>query len=252
MNLSESRAVVVGGAGGIGSAIVGRLVAEGSRVAVVDCSGERLDRLRKRHAASAAQVTLDQADVSAPAYPEHFERTLEELGGVDVMIYAAAVLIDGVIVGLGPGGMVTYDHAAWRRQVDINLTGAFLSAQVAASRMIQGRTGGCLVFFSSVSRVGRAGQGCYGATKAGVVSLANSLARELAPYGIRVFSVAPGLTDTEMAMSVPQGRRQEFCESVLAGRMATCDEVAHMTVEAIRNDFVCGSVLEIHGGYLGS
>ncbi len=252
MDLSTSKAAVVGGAGGIGTAIVGRLLAEGSRVAVIDCSGENLECLRDRYAHASERMILDQADVTAPSYPELFERTLEELGGVDLLIYAAGILIDGVVVGLGPGGMVTYSQESWRRQVDVNLTGAFISAQVAAAQMIRARTRGCLAFFSSVSRLGRAGQGCYGATKAGVASLATSLARELAPYGIRAFSVAPGLTETEMAMSVPEGRRSEFVDSVLARRMATVDEVAQMTVEAIRNDYICATVLEIHGGYLGN
>lgn len=252
MNLSTSKAAVVGGAGGIGTAVVGRLLDEGSRVAVIDCSEENLERLRDQYAYASEQMIVDQADVTDASYPERFERTLEKLGGVDLLIYAAGILIDGVIVGLGPGGMISYSQASWRRQVDVNLTGAFISAQIVASQMIRTRTRGCLTFFSSVSRLGRAGQGCYGATKAGVASLATSLARELAPYGIRAFSVAPGLTETDMAMSVPEGRRSEFVESVLAQRMASADEIAHATVEAIRNDYVCATVVEVHGGYLGN
>ncbi len=252
MDLSLSKAIIVGGAGGIGTALVKRLLLEGACVAVVDACEARLARMAGQFAeVSAGQLILDHADVTRPDYSKSLEHTLDSLGRVDLMIYAAGILIDGVVVGLGPGGMATYCLASWRRQIAVNLTGAFLSAQVVAGRMIRARTRGCLVFFSSVSRQGRPGQGCYGATKAGVASLAISLARELSPYGIRAFSVAPGLTETAMAMSVPAGRREEFSDSILARRMATPDEIAHMTVEAIRNDYVCASVLEVHGGYLG-
>lgn len=251
MDLSESRAVIVGGAGGIGTAMVERLLAEGARVAVVDQCQHGLDQMAERIPAASDRLALHRADVTAADYSPALASALDSLGEVDLMIYAAGVLIDGVIVGLGPGGMASYDPDSWNHQVAVNLTGAFITAQVAAERMIRARTRGCLVFFSSVSREGRPGQGCYGATKAGVAALATSMARELAPYRIRAFSVAPGLTETAMAMSVPDARREEFSESVLARRMATADEVAHLTLEAIRNDYVCASVLEVHGGYIG-
>lgn len=251
MDLSVSRAVIVGGAGGIGTAMVERLLAEGARVAVVDQCQHSLDQITERFAAAGDRLALHRADVTAADYSPTLAGALDSLGQVDLMIYAAGVLIDGVIVGLGPGGMASYDLDSWNHQVAVNLTGAFITAQVVAERMIRARNHGCLVFFSSVSREGRPGQGCYGATKAGVTALATSMARELAPYRIRAFSVAPGLTGTAMAMSVPEARRAEFSDSVLARRMATADEVAHLTLEAVRNDYVCASVLEVHGGYIG-
>jgi NAD(P)-dependent dehydrogenase (short-subunit alcohol dehydrogenase family) len=253
MNLSDSKTIITGGAGGIGSAIGIRLLESGGQVGVLDNSPDRLQALRDRLTAAGneAAVSFHRADVTNLEQTEKaIASCVDRMNGINLLICAAGILVDGVVVGLGPGGVVRYSLDAWRRQLDVNLTGGFIAARVAAEHMILGRTRGCVILFSSISRFGRAGQTCYGATKAGVASLARSLAEDLAPYGIRAFSIAPGLTETGMALGVAEGRRAEFVQSVLLNRMGTPDEIAHLTLAAAENPYVNATTIDIHGGYL--
>lgn len=251
---SSIKAVITGGAGGIGAAIADQICHLGGQVSVIDNSTERLEQLEQRFVTrnDKCSVIIQHADVTdAQGMASAIKDSAEQMGGINVVICAAAILIDGVIVGLGPGGVRRYSHEDWQRQLDVNLTGSFVTAQIAAEMMILARTSGCIVLFSSISRHGRPGQSCYGATKAALASLAVSLARDLAPYGIRALAISPGLTETEMAMSIPDARRKDLLETVLARRMGTPEEIARMTVEAVVNDYVNGTVIDVHGGYCG-
>lgn len=254
MQLEQVKAIITGGAGGIGSALAIALARAGGRVAVVDKNTENLARLERQLSdADKLRVTLYEGDVTdSERMHELVQQAADAMDGLNVMTCAAAVLIDGVVVGLGPGGVRRYALDAWKQQVDTNLTGAFVSAQLAAEHMIMRREPGCIVLFSSISRWGRPGQACYGATKAALASLATSLAHDLNPYRIRAFAIAPGLTDTDMARSVPEGRRDELLSAVLARRMGTPQEIVALTVSALSNDYINATVLDVHGGYHGA
>jgi 3-oxoacyl-[acyl-carrier protein] reductase len=153
-------------------------------------------------------------------------------------------------------GVKRYPLEQWETTLDTNLTGAFLVSREAIAAMLRSRIPnsspdecrGLVVTISSISRLGRAGQAAYSASKGALVSLAVTLAQELAPSRIRSVAIAPGLVDTPMAARIPQVHRSEMLDRVTVGRMGCPDEIAHAVRFCIENEFFNGRVLEIDGG----
>jgi 3-oxoacyl-[acyl-carrier protein] reductase len=168
-----------------------------------------------------------------------------------VLVNNAGVLIDGAMVSFSFKGVSRYPLESWRATLETNLTGSFLSAQLAAEQMIRKRAKGVIVNVSSISRQGRAGQSAYSASKGALASLTYTLAQELAPFKIRCVAVAPGLVDTPMAAQIPENYRKQMLSHVSAGRMGRPDEIAHGVRFCIENDFFNGRVLELDGGAFG-
>jgi 3-oxoacyl-[acyl-carrier protein] reductase len=130
----------------------------------------------------------------------------------------------------------------------VNLTGVFLGGREAAARMVALGSGGVIISTSSISRAGNIGQSNYAATKAGVVALTTTWAKELGRFGIRTGAIAPGFTRTEILATM----KPELIERALAGvpikRMAEVAEMAHAAVFIAENDYFSGRVVELDGG----
>lgn len=228
-----SRVVVVTGASrGIGRACVERFSALGDRVAALSTSG-----------AAPAGTLAVSADVADPAAVDAaFGEVESALGPCEVLVANAGITADQLAVRMGDD--------AWRRVLDVNLTGAFLCARRALRPMLRARAGR-IVFMSSVGGfLGVPGQANYAATKAGLVGLARALAREVGSRAITVNVVAPGLVDTDMTKELPEDRRAAMVAQVPLGRMGSADEVADV-VAFLASDaarYVTGAVLPVDGG----
>jgi len=147
---------------------------------------------------------------------------------------------DGEITGKLP-------LAQWQAVIDVNLTGVFLCGREAAERMVR-QGGGVIINISSISRAGNAGQTNYTAAKAGVAAMSVVWAKELARYGVRVGTIAPGFTKTD----ITAGMRPDVLEKALAPvplkRLGTPEEIAHAAVFIVENDFFTGRCIDIDGG----
>jgi NAD(P)-dependent dehydrogenase (short-subunit alcohol dehydrogenase family) len=224
-------AMVSGASGGLGRAIVGRLAAEGYAVATCDLVASP---------GSALHVDLDVVD--AEAVRAFADRVATTLGPPDVVVTAAGVQRTG-----SSEAFAAHD---WRHVLDVNLTGTWNVIQAALPAML-GRGAGRIVTISSeVGLAGLAGYAAYAASKGGVVALTKALARELAPKGICVNSVAPGPIEAGMLLDGPSYDDGWLAAHVPVGRWGRPDEVA-ATVAFLAGDgggYFVGQVLSPNGG----
>ena len=228
-----SRSVLVtGGNRGIGLAIARRLAAAGDAVTVTSRSGEPIEGL----SVVRCDVT-DNAQVD-----EAFTKIEAAQGPVEVLVANAGITRDNLLVLMSEDDFTAL--------LDTNLTGAFRVAKRAARRMIRMRRGRIILISSVVGMLGSGGQVNYAASKAGLVGLARSLARELGSRSITANIVAPGFVDTEMTAALPDERKAEILKNIPLGRYASADEVAGV-VEFLAGPaaaYITGAVIPVDGG----
>ena len=239
-----SVAIVTGASRGIGRACALALAKQGYDVAVNYVSNEEAAKLVMEEVQGfgvrALTVRADTSDL--PAVKDMFRTVVRELGGVDVLVNNAGVVDDRFLL------MLTEDSL--NRSLDINIKGYFHCAQQAALKMMRKKSG-IIVNVSSVSSVmAIPGQSVYSATKGAVNALTATLAKELAPYGIRVNAVAPGFVETEMLDHIPQEQKEAYLKAVPMGRVATPQEVADAVCTLCRPElsYLTGQTLILDGG----
>jgi 3-oxoacyl-[acyl-carrier protein] reductase len=247
----RGKTVVVTGAGrGIGRAIALQLSHRGADVALLDLNAADLEDTRGLCACASVQArgycvnVADEGEVSAA-----MTRVAVDFGRLDGLVNNAGIVRDGLLVRVIDGrvvGRMTMDR--WNSVMAVNLSGVFLCAREAAAHMIERGNGGVIVNISSISRVGNAGQSNYSAAKAGVESMSVVWARELARYGIRVGSVAPGYTETEILSSMRPEVLHKLTAPVPLKRLGQPEEIAHAVQFIFENDFFTGRCLDVDGG----
>jgi len=224
--------LVTGGARGIGLACARRLAAGGHRVAVTHRSSAPPEGLF-----SVPCDVTSVADVEAA-----FSAVEAALGPVQVLVSNAGLVRDGLLLRMGDG--------AFTEVLEANLSGAFRVAKRAAGPMVRARWGRMVFLSSVVAMAGSAGQANYAASKAGLIGLARSLARELGSRNITANVVAPGPIDTDMTAPLAAERRQAITAAVPLGRFGTADEVAAVVAFLASDEaaYVTGAVVPVDGG----
>jgi 3-oxoacyl-[acyl-carrier protein] reductase len=255
MQIGEVRALVTGAASGLGYRFALELARAGAMVAAVDIDGDGLRRLAAECAGLPGRVETTVGDITDEAVVKAFVRDADEaFGGVNVLVNNAAMLMDGLLVADEDGWIRRLPTAQWRKALDVNLTGQFLVArEVAASmleRRIEGDGGreGVIVNISSLARSGNTGQSVYGASKAGLDSATRTWARELAPHGIRVASIAPGVIQTPLLDNISQEARATLLAGIPVGRFGDPHEVWLALRFILECGFFNARVLELDGG----
>jgi 3-oxoacyl-[acyl-carrier protein] reductase len=244
--LAGKAALVTGGRTGIGAAIALALAGEGCDVAVVDRVADGAAReVTSRIEAAGRRALLLEADVRDFAAAEAaVARAAREFGRLDILVANAGVTADAM------SWRMTEEQ--WDTVLDVNLKGCFAYARAAAP-LFRERGAGRIVLIASVNALrGKAGQANYAASKAGVVALGRSLARELGRRGITVNVVAPGMVRTAMSAALPADVVQRAVDESVLGRIAEPEDVAAAVVFLCseRARHVTGAMLRVDGGQL--
>jgi 3-oxoacyl-[acyl-carrier protein] reductase len=250
MQLNDKVVAVTGGARGIGKAIAGAFAERGARVAIIDLSPADLEAARADFAKAGAQIGTYAANVAREdQVVSAFDSIVADFGRLDVLVNNAGIIKDGLLVK-AKDGVVTgrMGLEQWQAVIDVNLTGVFLCGREAAERMIGLGHGGLIVNISSISKCGNAGQTNYSAAKAGVTAMAVVWAKELARYGIRAASIAPGFTRTDILAGMPPEMLEKVTAPVPLKRLGLPEEVAHAAVFIAENDFFTGRAIDVDGG----
>lgn len=248
MDIENSRAIVTGGASGLGAAVVQRLLSGGARVLAADIQEKALrswtDEFGDRIAIQRTDVASEHEAAAA------VERAADEFGGLDILVNCAGVAIAEKVVGKeGPHSLDRF-----RRVIEVNLVGTFNMLRLAAALMQENEPGvdgerGVIVNTASVAAYeGQMGQAAYAASKAGIVGLTLPAARDLARDGIRVCAVAPGIFDTPLLAGLPEKARESLGrQTPFPSRLGRPEEFAALTAHIIENSMLNGETIRLDG-----
>jgi 3-oxoacyl-[acyl-carrier protein] reductase len=240
-DLEGQVALVTGGSRGIGAAVCAELARGGAEVVVnYTANAEAAEGVCAAIGGSAHAVRGDVSTMDgATGLVEQVE---SDVGPIAILVNNAGITRDNLIMKLA--------EEDWRSVIDTNLGGAFFTCRAVARPMLKRRAGAIVNMSSVVGVHGNAGQTNYAASKAGLIGLTKSLAKELGGRGIRVNAVAPGYISTELTDALPEPAREAILKSTPLGRLGTTDDVAH-AVRFLVSDaaaFVTGHVLAVDGG----
>ena len=248
MNIRDLQVLITGGGRGLGRHFAVDLASRGASVGVCDVLEADLSELQGFAAGHNLAIDTYKTDVTSEQdVLDLFQAFLEKHGRVDVLINNAGITRDAFLVREKGGEIRKMSLEQWKMVIDINLTGVFLCGREAAASMVERKTKGLIINISSISRWGNMGQTNYSASKAGVVAMTVTWAKELAPYGIRCAAIAPGYTATEMVASMKPEIVEKVVEGIPLKRLADMEEIAKSALFIIENDYFDGRVLEVDG-----
>jgi 3-oxoacyl-[acyl-carrier protein] reductase len=246
--LTGKVALVTGGSRGIGRAIAVALGRRGAKVIVNYAA--RADAARETAAAveaaggQAAIAAFDVAD--AAAVTDAIKAIGKDHGGLDILVNNAGVAINGLVL--------RFSNEQWQRTLAVNLGGAFHCIRAAASLLLRAKAAGRIINITSVvGESGNAGQAAYAASKAGLIGLTMSTARELASRGVTCNAIAPGYIETDMtAEHLPEAQRAKLLEAIPLGKIGRPEDVADAAAFLAGPEaaYITGQVLRVNGGML--
>jgi len=244
MNFAGRTAVVTGGSRGIGRAVCLELARGGANVALCYAGNEAAaQETATAIEALGAKALAVRCDVSDAAQAESLVRqAVEAFGAVDILVNNAGITRDGLLMRM--------PEADFDAVISANLKGAFLCMKAVARLMIRRKYGRIVNLSSVVGLRGNAGQVNYAASKAGVIGMTKSLAKELASKGVTVNAVAPGFIETDMTAAMQEAARMAVQASIPMGRPGAAEDVAHAVAFLASEEaaYITGQVLAVDGG----
>ncbi len=251
MKIAGKTIAITGSGRGLGAAMAKRLASAGARLALVDLDEQALLETQTACVkAGSPMVEFYVANVAEEGPVEAlFAKIAGDFDALHGLVNNAGITRDALLLKYEDGEQVSkMTLEQWQAVIDVNLTGVFLCGREAAAVMIELACAGCIINISSISRHGNVGQTNYSAAKAGVQAMAVTWAKELARYGIRTASIAPGFIATEMVMAMKPEAREKLTKAIPATRMGEPDEIAQTVQFILENDYVSGRCFDIDGG----
>lgn len=239
MRLANKVVVVTGAAQGMGQATVAACIEQGAVVCGLDMNADGLNALAETHGATFSGHVCDISDSAAVS--QVFAEIKAQHGSVDALVNNAGV---GSL-----DEFTTTPDEHWAKVIGVNLTGAFYCAREASRYMVEQKSGSVINISSTAAYTGE-GPSHYCAAKAGLIGLTRSMAKELAPQGVRVNAVIPGPTNTPMMADIPEDWMEQMVAGIPLGRMGEPVDIANMIVFLVSDDaaFSTGQNFTVNGG----
>lgn len=245
MRLKDKVAVVTGGARGIGREICSTFLKEGAVVYIFDVDREQGDKTLREFKSTHGKDRVNFMEVDI-TNEKNVESSIENITaveeGIDILVNNAGITRDNLILRM------SLDE--WQKVIDINLTGAFICSKYVAKNMIKKRSGKIINISSIVGIHGNAGQSNYSSSKAGIIGLTKTLARELAGRNILVNAIAPGYIETEMTEKLSDKVKEKLMEQIPIKRLGSVKDVANIVLFLASDDsnYITGTVVSLDGG----
>jgi 3-oxoacyl-[acyl-carrier protein] reductase len=236
-------AVVTGASRGIGRSIALALAGEGAKIVASARNAVELEKLVAEIKEKGGEAIAVAGDVAVTADADRLiEAAIAAFGRLDVLVNNAGITRDGLLLRM--------KDEDWDAVLNVNLRGAFLCTRAAAKVMSKQRYGRIVNISSVVGEMGNPGQANYCASKAGLLGLTKSVARELARRNVTVNAVTPGFIVTEMTEALPEKAREELTAQIPLGRLGEAEDIAHAVLFLVsdRAGYVTGQVLGVNGG----
>jgi 3-oxoacyl-[acyl-carrier protein] reductase len=243
MSLNGKIALVTGAAQGIGRDIALGLAKDGADVAICDVNLEAAQKTAGDIAAMGRKSLALKANVAASAdVTAMIDQVVETFGRIDVLVNNAGITRDGLILRM--------KDEDWDLVLSINLKGAFLCTKTALKHMTKQRSGTIINIASIVGAMGNAGQANYVASKAGLIGLTKTIAREYANRNVTANAVAPGFIDTAMTQALSEQVRADLAKQIPLGRLGSSEDVANAVrfLASPAAAYITGQVIHVNGG----
>ncbi|MFZ3106955.1 MAG: 3-oxoacyl-[acyl-carrier-protein] reductase [Candidatus Hydromicrobium sp.] len=244
MRLKDKVAIITGGARGIGKKISQTFLKEGASVYIFDVNEEEGARtVGELQPAYDGKVIFFKVDITdEKSVEQSIEKIIEAEGRIDILVNNAGITRDNLILRMS--------LEDWKKVIDINLTGAFICSKHTVKYMVKNRSGKIINISSIVGVHGNAGQSNYSSSKAGIIGLTKTLARELAGRNILVNAIAPGYIETEMTKKLSDKIKEKLMEQIPTGRLGSVDDVAKTALFLASDDsnYITGTVINLDGG----
>ncbi len=243
MSLTGKTALVTGAAQGIGREIALALATDGADVAICDVNLEAAQKTAAEIEAKGRKSLAVKANVAASEdVTAMIEAVVSKFSRIDILVNNAGITRDGLILRM--------KDEDWDLVLSINLKGAFLCAKAALKYMTKQRAGTIINIASIVGAMGNAGQANYVASKAGLIGLTKTIAREYANRNITANAVAPGFIETAMTKALPENVRQELAKQIPMGKLGTPEDVANAVrfLASPWASYISGQVIHVNGG----
>ncbi len=245
MELDQKVALITGGGQGIGRVIAGNLAKMGAHTVLGDINLEKAEKSAKNIRDSGGKASAVLLNVGDPVNVKQvFDFISKEFKPLDILVNNAGITKDGLFIRM--------KEDDWDKVLAVNLKGSFLCGQQAAKQMIKQRRGSIVNIASIVGVMGNAGQANYAASKAGLIGLTKTMARELAPRNITVNAIAPGFIDTDMTRVLDDKIRDKLIEQIPLARLGMPVDIAHSVTFLVsgHSNYITGQVINVNGGML--
>ena len=243
--LKGKSALITGASRGIGAAIARKFASEGAKLIISATNEELLSKMKKELDDSGCDVEMMKCDVSDSAsFKSLVQFALDTFGNVDILVNNAGIARDKLIM------VMTEED--WDAVINVNLKGTFNGIKSVTRPMLKAKSGCIINITSIVGLSGNAGQANYASSKAGIIGLTKSAAKELASRNIRVNAIAPGFIETGMTESIKEDARDKFLKNVPLIRAGTGKDVANLAafLASDSSSYITGQVINVDGGLL--
>ena len=239
INLKDKKIILTGGSRGIGLSILEKLYSLGSQILIIGSNKENLEKTKSKY----PKILIEAFDLGDhDQIPNLFKNCMQQLGGLDVLINNAGITRDNLAIRMSKD--------EWSKVIDVNLTSSFLMSQEAIKLMLKSKKGSIVNITSVVAHLGNAGQVNYASSKAALIAMSKSLAREYAKKNIRVNCISPGFIETDMTSVLKEDQKAMLLNNIPMGKMGLGNDIANGAIflASDMSSYITGETIHINGG----